>query len=142
MVGVNTAISTVPNAAGEAGGGSVGIGFAVPAATVDSISRQLLDNGRVAHPWLGMAMAPVPDAVAASLNTPAAMFVQAVAPSGPAAAAGIQPGDVVTSLNGQPATPFAVGRLLVTASVGDQVAVEYIRGGRRASTTLTLAEQP
>ena len=142
LVGVNTAISTVPNAAGEYGGGSVGIGFAVPAPTVDSISRQLLDNGRVAHPWLGMATAPVPDSVAASLNTPAALFVQAVAPAGPAAAAGIQPGDVVTSLNGQPATPFAVARLLVTAAVGDQVAVEYIRGGRRASTTLTLAEQP
>ncbi len=142
LVGVNTAISTVPNASGEAGGGSVGIGFAVPTATVESISRQLLEKGRAAHPWLGMTMAPVPDSVAASLNTPAAMFVQAVAPGGPAAAAGIQPGDVVTLLGGQPATTASVARLLVTASVGDQVAVELVRGGRRASTTLTLAEQP
>jgi putative serine protease PepD len=142
LVGVNTAISTVPNASGEAGGGSVGIGFAVPAPTVDSISRQLLEKGRVAHPWLGMALAPVTDSAAAALNTPTAMFVQATAPAGPAAAAGIQPGDIVTSLNGQPANAASVARLLVSTSVGDQVPVEFVRGGRRTSTTLTLAEQP
>ncbi|MGV1007513.1 MAG: S1C family serine protease [Dermatophilaceae bacterium] len=142
LVGVNTAISTVPNAAGEVGGGSVGIGFAVPAPTVDSISRQLLDTGRVAHPWLGMSMTPVPDSVAAALNTQAALFVQSVSAAGPAAAAGIRAGDVVTSVNGQPASAFNVARPLATAAIGDQVTVDYVRSGRKASTTLTLAEQP
>jgi putative serine protease PepD len=120
----------------------VGIGFAVPAPTVDSISRQLLETGRVAHPWLGMSLTPVPDSVAAALDTPAALFVQGVSPAGPAAAAGIRAGDVVTSVNGQPATAFAVARLLATAAIGDQVTAEYVRSGRKASTTLTLAEQP
>jgi putative serine protease PepD len=142
LIGINTAISTVPNASGEAGGGSVGIGFAVPAQTVDSITRQLLANGRAAHPWLGMATAPVPQAVADYINTPTGLFVQSVAASGPAATAGIRVGDILTSLDGQAADPSTMARLVVTRAVGDRVPVDYYRGGTTASTTLTLTEQP
>ena len=142
LVGINTAISTVPNAAGEAGGGSVGIGFAVPAHRVDAITRQLLATGRAAHPWLGMSTAPLPEAAAGSLGAPPGMFVQGVSPGGPAAAAGLQVGDVMTSIAGQQADPFSVGYLLVTAAVGETVAVGYVRAGESRTTSLTLVEQP
>ena len=79
LVGINTAISTVPNASGDAGGGSVGIGFAVPVGTVTTISGQLLAQGRVAHPWLGISTVPVPEAAAQYFNTPTGLFIQAMA---------------------------------------------------------------
>ena len=75
IVGIKAAISTVPNAQGVGGGGSVGIGFAVPSETVQYITGQLLDNGRAAHPWLGMSTAPVPAEVAATFGTQAGLYV-------------------------------------------------------------------
>jgi putative serine protease PepD len=142
LVGINTAISTVPNASGEAGGGSVGIGFAVPADTVTGISGQLLARGRVAHPWLGMATAPVPDAAAQYFGTPTGLFVQSVAAGGPAATGGLAVGDIVTRLNGQAANPGSLAHLLATKAVGDRVAVDFFRAGNTGTTQLTLAEQP
>ncbi|MEO6999647.1 MAG: trypsin-like peptidase domain-containing protein [Terracoccus sp.] len=140
LAGVNTAISTVPNETGVAGGGSVGIGFAVPSETVDAISRQILATGRAAHPWLGMATADLPPQPSGRTG----LFVQAVTVGGPATAAGLQVGDVITSLDGQPASSTSASRLVLTSKVGAAVKIEYLRGEqqKQATTTLTLAEQP
>lgn len=139
LVGVNTAISTVPTASGDTGGGSVGIGFAVPCQRVQSITDQLLASGRAAHPWFGMSMVPIPDGTP---GAPAGMVVASVVAGGPAAQAGLQTGDVITSINGQQASTVAVANVLVRANVGDSVSVTYLRNGARTSTTLTLQEQP
>jgi putative serine protease PepD len=142
LVGVNTAISTVPDAPGAAGGGSVGIGFAVPAATAQRIVDQLLAEGRATHPWLGAQTAEITQDVADRFGTRAGLFVQDVTSGGPAAAAGLVPGDVLTSVGGEPATNVSLAWLLVSAKVGDQVAVDYVRDRVPRSTTVTLAEQP
>ena len=142
LVGINTAISTVPNANGQAGGGSVGIGFAVPVDTVTRISGQLLTQGRVAHPWLGAGTAPVPEAAAQYFNTPTGLFVQTLAPAGPAAAAGLRVGDIITTLDGQPANPPSLAHLLATKAVGDRITVGYFRAGTSSTADLTLTEQP
>ena len=142
LVGINTAISTVPNASGDAGGGSVGIGFAVPVGTVTTVSGQLLAQGRVAHPWLGMGTAPVPDAAAQYFNTPTGLFVQTLAAAGPAAAAGLQVGDILTRLDGQPANPGSLAAILATQAVGGRVTVDYFRAGATGTAQLTLTEQP
>ncbi len=142
LVGVNTAISTVPNSNGVAGGGSVGIGFAVPAGTADRIVGELLSNGRATHPWIGAATAEVPQDVADRFGTKAGLFVQEVSVGGPAASAGIEPGDVITTLGGAPATSLSLAWLLVSAAVGDEVKVEFVREGQARTTSLTLAEQP
>jgi putative serine protease PepD len=89
LIGINTAISTVPNAEGQAGGGSVGIGFAVPSQIVTDITDQLLASGRATHPWVGMSTAEISAAAASYLGSPTGLFVQAVATSGPAGAAGL-----------------------------------------------------
>ena len=142
LVGINTAISTVPNASGDAGGGSVGIGFAVPVGTVTTISGQLLAQGRVAHPWLGISTAPVPEAAAQYFNTPTGLFIQAMATAGPGAAAGLQVGDIITTLDGQPANPDTLAHILATKAVGDRVTVDYFRAGTSGNAQLTLTEQP
>ncbi|QIK72210.1 PDZ domain-containing protein [Propioniciclava coleopterorum] len=142
IVGINTVISTVPDASGVAGGGSVGLGFAVPAATVQRITDQLVADGRATHPWFGFSHAVLPTSAAQSVGVPSALFVQAVAAGGPAATAGIRGGDLIVGLNGQQADAFTLGRLLATASVGDDVAVDLLRDGERSSVTVVLREAP
>jgi putative serine protease PepD len=142
LVGVNTAISTVPNANGVAGGGSVGIGFAVPAATAGRIVDELQRNGRATHPWIGAQTAEITQATAARFGVTAGLYVQEVTAGGPAATAGLQRGDVITSLAGSPATSVSLAWLLVSRQVGDSVAVAFTREGAAVDTTLVLAEQP
>lgn len=142
IVGLNTAISTVADAAGVAGGGSVGIGFAVPARTVERITSELIEHGRATHPTFGLSLAQIPPAAAASVGLDAGLYVQAVVAGGPAASAGIQAGDVIVSVAGGPATSFAVGRLLARAQVGDRVELELAREGNRSTVTVVLAEAP
>ncbi len=142
LVGVNTAGATVPNANGVAGGGSVGINFAVPVATAKRISDQLLSQGRATHPWIGAKTAEIPAAVASRLGSVPGLFVQEVTAGGPAAAAGLAKGDIITTIKGTPATSITLAFLLVSAGIGDQVPIEFRRGAETKQTTLTLAEQP
>lgn len=142
LIGVNTAISTVPNSDGTSGGGSVGIGWAVPASTAQRISQDLISTGRASHPWLGVAVAEVTSSTASQLGGTSGLFLQEVSSDGPAASAGLEAGDIITSINGQTASSLNLSWLLVTASVGDEVAVVYQREETSAQTTITLAEQP
>ena len=142
LIGVNTAISTVPNSEGVAGGGSVGIGFAVPAATAGRIAGELLASGRASHPWTGFTAAEVSGQVAAQFGSPAGLYVQQVAPGGPAAAAGLRPGDLIIRLDDTPASSQAQSRLLLTSHVGDTVTLTVVRPPSTAQLPLVLAEQP
>ena len=141
LVGVNTAISTVANAEGVGGGGSVGIGFAVPASTAQRISDELLATGRATHPWIGAQTVEISQNVAERFGGHAGLFVIEVTPGGPAASAGLQAGDVITGINGGPATTVSLAWLLVTAKVGDSVAIEHVRDGQSHQATMTLVEQ-
>jgi putative serine protease PepD len=142
LVGVNTAISTVPNASGVGGGGSVGIGFAVPASTAQRIVDELLANGRATHPWIGAQTVEISQDTADRFGTSAGLFVQSVTADGPAATAGLREGDVITSISGSPATSVSLAWLLVSAKVGDKVPVDYVRNGQTAQAEIALAEQP
>lgn len=142
MVGVNTAISTVPDSSGVAGGGNVGIGFAVPATTVRRITGELLRTGRATHPTLGMSMAEIPGDVASESGVPAGLYVQAIVPDGPADLAGVRVGDIIVSLAGGPATSMSVGQLLGRAQVGEKVELVAWRAGRKTTVELVLTERP
>lgn len=143
QVGVNSAIATVPNAAGQAGGGSVGIGFAVPVNLAMSLADQLIDTGKVSYPYFGMQVVVIPADVAAKFNTEPGLFVEGVTPGGPAEAAGLKAGDIITALDGQPATDAAVlTRLKLTKKVGDTVEVSYLRGTEKGKATVTLGATP
>lgn len=142
LIGVNTAISTVPNAEGVSGGGSVGIGFAVPATTAQRVVDELLSTGRTTHPWIGANTVEMSQDLADRFGARAGLLVESVTAGGPAATAGIQRADVITSLAGSPATGAGLGWLLATAKVGDVVPVEFYRDGAVRQAQLTLAEQP
>jgi putative serine protease PepD len=143
LVGINTAISTVPNSEGVGGGGSVGIGFAVPADTVRAITDELIEHGRVDHPSFGMTTATLSSAAAAQFGVPPGVVVTGVVPGGSADRAGLQVGDLITRLDGRTApTEASVARVAVTATTGDEVDVVFLRDGRQKTATVTLQPNP
>jgi len=97
LVGINTAIYSET-------GGSLGIGFAIPAATAHHILDEILEHGRVRRGWLGLEPQDItPDlARAFGLKDTRGAIVARILPGGPAARAGVRVGDVIRSLDGQP----------------------------------------
>ncbi|MEU8607554.1 trypsin-like peptidase domain-containing protein [Actinoplanes sp. NPDC048791] len=143
LVGVNTAIATVPNAVGEAGGGSVGIGFAIPVDLATMVADQLIADGRFTPAYAGISVAPLPSGAADRFGVTGGLYVQAVTPSGPAARAGLRTGDIITQVGGAAvSSPDDLVLRTLTRRVGDPLVVDYVRGGRAGSTTVTLGERP
>jgi putative serine protease PepD len=140
LVGVNAAIATVPNAAGVGGGGSVGLGFAIPVDLAKPIADELIRTGQPGHPTTGLQVQEIPPAVVEATGAPAGLFVLAVDPAGPAAKAGLKAGDVITRIGDEPAVSSEqIVVATLTRQAGDAVELTYLRGGQSATTTLTLA---
>lgn len=139
VIGINTAIYS-PS------GGSVGIGFAIPSELAGEVIAQLEEKGSVERGWLGIEFQPVTDAVAASLGMDAAagVLVANVVEDGPAAKAGVQMGDVIVSLDGEPLDePKDLPRLVARTKAGTEVALELLRNGRKRNLTVEIgASEP
>ena len=85
----------------------------------------------------------IPPAAAAEGGVPEGLFVQSVVPGGPAAQAGLRQGDVITKINGEPATSTVqLQELTLTKRPGDTVQLEYWRDGQTTTVTVTLGHQP
>jgi S1-C subfamily serine protease len=116
---------------------------AVPGASVMSVARSLVERGRVDRAWIGVEAADLPrqDALDRSLDGGAVLLT--VAGEGPAAAAGLQPGDVVVAVDGRTVNGMAaLADALADAGPGRTVTVTYIRDAGRADTTVTVAAAP
>jgi putative serine protease PepD len=132
VVGVNSQIAT---AAG--GTGNVGIGFAVPSNTVRAELPALKQGQTVQHAYLGVGTDPT-----AQSNVAGAVLSD-VNPSGPAARAGLQPGDVVTSIDGEPVNdPTDLSTIINRRQVGDTVKVHVRRGGESKDIRVRLSDRP
>jgi putative serine protease PepD len=143
LIGVPTAGATVPSPSGGASAGSIGLGFAIPVDLATQIADEIISTGRVSHAYFGLQTVPIPPAEAARAGVPEGLYVLALAPGGPAARAGLAPSDVITSIDGQPATSnLQLETLTVTKRAGDVVAVEYSRGGQSGHASITLGAQP
>ena len=139
LVGVNAAIATVPNASGVSGGGSVGLGFAIPIDLAKPIADQLISTGQPGHPTTGLQVQEIPPEIAKAAGTPTGLFVLAVDAGGPAAKAGLKPGDIITEVDNAPAVSSEqIVVATLTRKVGDTVELTYLRAGTSATTTLTL----
>ncbi len=138
VIGVNTAIYS-PS------GGSVGIGFDIPADTVKTVVAQLKSSGHVTRGWLGVQIQPVTASIANSLGMKKAEGALVAEPQdgSPAAKAGILSGDVITAVNGTPVKDAReLARTIGTIAPNATVKLDVIRGGQAKTISLTLGEMP
>jgi putative serine protease PepD len=143
LVGIPSAGATVPTSSGESSGGSIGIGFAIPVNLAITVANEIISTGTVTHSYFGMAVAPIPPAVASKEGVPEGLFVAQVASGGPAAQAGLQADDIITEVNGQAAHSVdQIAAITLTMKPGDTVKLTYYRQGQTHTATVTLGTQP
>jgi len=123
------------------------MGLTVPASTVDRVTEQLLEKGRVARGYIGLGMQPVrlPEALQSRLNLPgkAGMMAFTVEPGGPAERAGVLIGDVLLALDGEPVSDVGdVQAMLGGERVGKPLRALVLRGGATLELTIAVAERP
>lgn len=138
VIGVNTAIFS-PS------GGSVGIGFDIPASTAKLVVAQLKDKGAVTRGWLGVQVQPVTSDIADSLGLKQARgaIVDNAQDDSPAAKAGLEAGDVITAVNGTAIKDSReLARTIATLAPGTSVKLDVVHKGSTKTMTLALGELP
>lgn len=137
VVGLNSALIS-PS------GGSIGIGFAIPANTVKTIIAQLRQFGRVRRGWIGANVQDLSADLAEGFSLPNARgaLIGHVTPGGPAAKAGLEPGDVVTRIDGKDvADSRDMQQTVVEALSGRVLALEIMRKGRLTTGAVRVARR-
>jgi serine protease Do len=138
VIGINTAIYS-PS------GGSVGIGFDIPADTAKGVVAQLMDKGHVVRGWMGVRIQTVTADIANGLGMKKAegAIVDEPQAGSPAAKAGITAGDVITSVNGKEMTDSReLARTVSAMAPGSQVKLGVLRKGEEKTVSLRLGELP
>jgi len=152
VIGINSQIAT------GGGGGSIGIGFAVPINTAKDISDQLREKGRVEHAFLGVSGVSITRSMAENLNLPTNTGVLVQESSGPARRAGVRGGDTQVSLGGadillggdvlvsiegrQVKSMDDVIRVVNTKKPGDEVTLGLRRGDQQREVKVRLGDRP
>ena len=136
VIGINTAI--IPNAQG--------IGFAIPSDVARVEMDQLIANGRVIRPWVGVVYGGDVDAQSGQmhqLGTDHGVLVRDVDPNSPAGHAGLQPGDIITSVNDDRVDTWnQFVHDVVSKKVGETVKLGIVRDRGSRTVAVTLAERP
>jgi len=138
LVGINTAIYSKS-------GGSLGIGFAIPANMVRSLEGSKVQGGRVVHSWLGMSTQAVTPEIAESIGMKSAqgVIVKSMYPDSPAEKAGIKVGDIILSVNGAAiASDEDLQYRLVLSKIGETGTFKILRNGTPETIEVVLAEPP
>ena len=143
VIGVNSAIFSPSQ-----NGGSVGIGFAIPANIAESVAKQLIEKGSIVRGYLGARIGPYDKDTAESIGRDfpegsGGAFVSEVVAGGPAERGGLQEGDIVLTLNGQKvADHTALTRAVAGSKPGDNLRLEIIRDGRNMTVNIRSGTRP
>ncbi|WP_408588988.1 Do family serine endopeptidase [Novosphingobium sp.] len=138
VIGINNAIFSPT-------GGSVGIGFAIPAEIAAPIVEKLKNGQAIQRGYLGVRIQPLSDDLAASLGLAKKRgeFIQSVEPGQGAAKAGLQPGDVVTRVDGKDVSPEqTLSFLVANTAPGKSIPIEVVRDGRRLTLNALVGKRP
>ncbi|MEI9963937.1 MAG: trypsin-like peptidase domain-containing protein [Caulobacteraceae bacterium] len=138
VVGVNTAIFSPT-------GGSVGIGFDIPADVADGITKQLIANGKVVRGYIGATVQDVTPDIADSLGLPpkSGALVADLTPGGPSEHAGLKPGDLVQKVDGHPVTSASdLTRQVGLAHAGDDIHLTVRRDGQVRDVVVRSGVRP
>jgi serine protease Do len=138
VIGVNTMIFS-PS------GGSVGIGFDIPADVAASVTKQLIATGKIQRGYIGATIQPLSDEMADSfgLGGRKGAVVADVTPGGPAQKAGVMSGDVVVGVNGRPINSYTeMTREVAKVSAGDVARLDVFRDGKERQIDVHTALRP
>lgn len=138
LIGINTAIYS-------RSGGSIGIGFAIPANMVRTVVQSAEEGGKVQRPWLGAELQDVTAEIAESLNfaRPEGALIVSMHPQSPLLKAGLKRGDVILAYDGKPVeNAKELDYRVATSRIGASAIVEFQRGGNRNETRLALIAPP
>ncbi len=138
VIGINSAILT-------SGGGSEGIGFAIPINMAKGVMQQLIAHGKIVRGYLGVSVRPVTLDLAKAFDIPngKGVFVVDVAPGSPAARAGVQEGDIIVQVNGKPVEGSRKFRMQIADSrPGTRMDLKVVRVGRQQALTAQVEESP
>ena len=138
VIGVNSALISPT-------GASVGIGLAIPAEAAKPVIDALRRGQAPQRGYLGVSLQPLDENIAASLGLPKDQgeLVRSTVPGQAAARAGIQQGDVILRVNGQPANlDQTVSYLIANTTVGSRVPLDIIRDGRRQTVQVVVGQRP
>ncbi|MEW5880670.1 MAG: Do family serine endopeptidase [Pseudomonadota bacterium] len=138
LVGINTAIFS-------RSGGSIGIGFAIPTTIITQVMEQLIKTGKVVRGYFGIEPEDITPEMVDALKLPRkeGVIVRGVQRSAPAGKAGLEPGDILLSINGQPVqdTPRMLTQIAQLAP-GSVARVKVLRGGKELEIPVTVGERP
>ncbi len=155
VIGINSQIET-----GGGGNGNIGIGFAIPINTAREVAKQIEENGKVEHAYLGIEGGSITPELAKALNLPVehGVLVASVAKGGPAEKAGIEGGntsatiegaevtlggDIITKLEGKSISTIEdLVNVVNGEQPGDKLEVTVLRGGSEKTFTVTLGNRP
>jgi len=139
VIGINTA-----NYSETGRGGSQGIGFAIPINLATNVMRQLIEHGQVARGWLGIEARVVPrDATDSAGAQPVGVLVAVVLRGGPAANAGIRPGDILIEINGTALSdPRQTIELIAGFKPGSLIDIEIVRGWDQLRVEAQVGQRP
>ncbi|WP_185928751.1 Do family serine endopeptidase [Sphingomonas sp. IC081] len=145
MFDMNGQVIGINNAIFSPTGGSVGIGFAIPAEIASPIVDKLIKGEKIQRGYLGVQIQALNEDLADSMGLEhnKGEFIQSVVPEGAAAKAGIQAGDVVVKVGGKEVTrDQSLSYLVANTAPGTKIPVELIRNGRRMTVTATVDQRP
>lgn len=138
VIGVNTAIYSQS-------GGSVGIGFAIPANLVTTVKDSIIATGKFEKPYIGIYLGNLDADKVKTLNLKSSngVFIAGTVPNGPAAAAGITKNDIITAVDGKEVNSAGafVGEI-AAKKVGQSVKLTISRNGKTSEVSITLAKTP
>jgi putative serine protease PepD len=140
LVGIPTAGAAIPSPSGEASGGSIGLGFAIPVNLATKVADEIIATGTVTHAFIGIQTEPLLASATGESGEAQGLRVAAVVAGGPAASAGLRVGDIITSIDGaQAVSTDQLMAVTLTRRAGDQVKIGYERSGSPHTATITLA---
>ena len=138
VVGINTAIFSP-----SGGGGSVGIGFAIPSNLARPVIDQIIKYGHTRRGWMGVRIQAVTDDIAESLGLSSAegAMIASITANAPAAKAGLKAGDVILDFDGRAIDAMrTLPRAVAETEIGRKVKVTYWRDGKKADTSVIIGE--
>jgi serine protease DegS len=137
LIGINSAIFSKS-------GGSQGIGFAIPSDLAKKVMTDLITQGRVVRGWLGIEIQELTPNLAESFGIKEmnGLIIAGIYRDGPAHKAGLQPGDIMLSLDGRPVDGRRSMISIADFTPGEPLSVEYLREGKHLTTEVKVGERP